>query len=86
MSDTRYPYTYAADYIRSIPELGRDGVKLSRSEAAQIRQAIAAAIGMPDVDLACKLADLENNKTEADHNKAAEKILAHILKRSVTIL
>ena len=52
MDDTRYPYTYAADLIRMIPD-----AKLSRSEASRIRQTIAKVIGMDDEELAKKLAD-----------------------------
>lgn len=52
MTDTRYPYTYACDLIRSFV-----GPGLSRSHAAQIRQGIAEAIGMEDSELAGKLAD-----------------------------
>jgi hypothetical protein len=62
--NSRYPYTYACDYIRMIPEkemvesLGvAIGVKLSRSEASQIRSKIADVIGMDDRELAEKLAD-----------------------------
>jgi len=62
--DGRYPYTYAADFIRMIPEkefvesLGISiGVKLSRSDASQIRSKIAEIIGMNDRELAEKLAD-----------------------------
>jgi len=57
--DTRHPYTYAADMIRSIPELelGPSGVKLSRAEASKIRQHIAKALGIDDVKLAVKLSE-----------------------------
>lgn len=55
--DTRYPYTYAADYIRSIAGYHENGTKLSRSDASQIRQVIANIIGLDDNVLACKLAD-----------------------------
>lgn len=57
-NDTRYPYTYAADYIRSIAGHGDHGsTKLSRSDASQIRKAISVAIGMDDHLLAAKIAD-----------------------------
>lgn len=55
--DTRYPYTYAADFVRSLAGYGDQGAKLSRSDASQIRSGIALAIGMDDAELARKLAD-----------------------------
>lgn len=56
-NDTRYPYTYACDYIRMFGGYSSAGVALSRSDASQIRTAIAKAIGMGDEELANKLAD-----------------------------
>ena len=56
-ADTRYPYTYAADYVRSLAGYGEHGTKLSRADASQIRGGIALALGMDDVELARKLAD-----------------------------
>lgn len=55
--DSRYPYTYACDYIRQFGGYDKGGVRLSRSDASQIRTAIAKAIGMDDEELAKKLAD-----------------------------
>jgi hypothetical protein len=67
---TRYPYTYAADLIRSIPEKTeihgmKLGVVLSRSDASRIRQKIAEVLGIDDRELAEKLAD-EFLKKEQD--------------------
>lgn len=56
-TDTRYPYTYAADYVRSLVGYGDRGTKLSRSDASQIRSGIALALGMDDAELARRLAD-----------------------------
>lgn len=55
--DSRYPYTYACDFIRSIAGYGDGGTKLSRSDASQIRSRIAEILGMKDDDLAKKIAD-----------------------------
>ena len=52
-TDSRHPYTYAADYVRSLVGQG----KLSRADASAIRSGIATALGVEDVSLACKLAD-----------------------------
>ena len=59
MIDTRYPYTYAADFIRACGPVSSEGVVLSRSDASQIREAIAKAIGIDDKQLAVKLADAQ---------------------------
>jgi hypothetical protein len=56
-NDTRYPYTYAADFVRGLAGYGEGGTKLSRSDASQVRQGIADALGMDDAELARKLAD-----------------------------
>ena len=48
--DSRYPYTYACDYLRSV------NPNISRSEISQIRHMIADVLGMPDEELAIKLA------------------------------
>lgn len=56
-TDTRYPYTYAADFVRGLAGYGESGTKISRSDARQIRSGIAAALGMDDTELARKLAD-----------------------------
>jgi len=53
---SRYPYTYAADYIRNALPFDVNGCKLSRADVSQIRQAIAKAIGMDDELLAQSLA------------------------------
>ncbi|MCY1407648.1 hypothetical protein D3C76_134810 [compost metagenome] len=55
--DSRYPYTYACDFIRSIAGYGEGGTKLSRGDASQILVHIAEIIGMPDEELARKIAD-----------------------------
>jgi hypothetical protein len=55
--DTRYPYTYAADFVRSLAGHTENGTKLSRSDASQIRQGIATVLAMDDHLLATKLAD-----------------------------
>jgi hypothetical protein len=59
MTDSRYPYTYACDFIRMAGPVGPGGVVLSRSDANQIRQKLADALNMDDRKLACKLADAE---------------------------
>ncbi len=51
--DTRYPYTYACDYLREASD-----VQISRANASRIRMLIAEAAGIPDDLLAGKLADI----------------------------
>jgi hypothetical protein len=59
MADSRYPYTYACDFIRMAGPFGPEGVVLSRSDASQIRQSIADVLNLDDHELACKLANAE---------------------------
>lgn len=50
---SRHPYTHSCDFIRSAP----DGRPISRSDASQIREAIAEALGMTDEELAVILSN-----------------------------
>lgn len=59
MNDSRYPYTYACDFIRTLGPVNSGGVVLSRSDASRIRAGIAKALGMDDKELAEKLADAQ---------------------------
>ena len=61
-TDSRYPYTYACDYLRMKICNDYDKGIISRSAASQARSIIAETIGFDDRELACKLADryLEN--------------------------
>lgn len=56
-NDPRYPFTYAADLIRSRGGFGENGVKLSRAEASAILSIVAEATGQDREALACALAD-----------------------------
>lgn len=56
--NSRYPYTYAADYLRE--EIGDPwdrGSPISRAEASRARQLIAKAMELDDRDVAEALAD-----------------------------
>lgn len=57
---SRYPYTYAADYLRTatmdMNDLGA-GCNVSRSQASCIISATAKALGMEKPELAKLLAD-----------------------------
>ena len=56
-SDSRYPYTYAADYLREKVRNG-DGSILSRSVMAQVQAVIAEVMGMENkVAISNALAD-----------------------------
>jgi hypothetical protein len=59
---SRYPYTDAADYIRSeVTDFSEEHQMplptLSRSQASRAYGAVAKALGMTEEDLAIKLAD-----------------------------
>jgi len=70
MNDTRYPYTYACDFIRGLAGYEEAGTKISRSDASKIRNGIAVALGIDDAELACKLAD----HYKANENEITEKM------------
>jgi uncharacterized protein YidB (DUF937 family) len=62
MTDSRYPYTHACDYVRSHVDdfneaVGMRTPTISRSQASQAIKGIAQALGMTHEELACKLAD-----------------------------
>lgn len=78
MSNSRHPYTYAADYIRILAGYGEGGTKLSRSDASRIRQGIATAIGMDDADLAARLSAHYQANESALTAMAAEAVAAAI--------
>lgn len=63
-SPTRYPYTYAADFLRSHAGIVPDEIAgaswrqfPSRGEASRMRRKWASELGMGDEDLARKFAD-----------------------------
>lgn len=73
-TNTRYPYTYSCDYIRSFGGYDGQGVKLGRGAASQIRAAIAEAIGMDDEELAKKLADYYLEHEEEISERAVNEL------------
>jgi len=71
-NDLRYPYTYASDFIRSIPKMTPNGTKLNRSEASEICSKIAEILGISDYELAEKLADYYLRYREEITNKSVD--------------
>lgn len=76
MTDSRHPYTYACDFVRSLGPCNREGVVLSRSDASTIIQGIASVLGMTKEALAEKLSLAEQSKTEDDRQKEVAKLMA----------
>lgn len=76
---SRHPYTHSCDFIRALAGYGPEGTKLSRSDASQIRQGIAKAIGMEDEKLAEILSLAEQAKTDADHEEQAQRLMREIM-------
>lgn len=74
-TDARYPYTYASDYMCSLAGYDDKGIKLSRSDASQIRAGIALALGMDDTELASKLADYYKANEDAITEKSVKSFL-----------
>ncbi|MCB4358462.1 hypothetical protein [Quatrionicoccus australiensis] len=73
-NDGRYPYTYAADYVRGLAGYTEGGTKLSRSDASQVRQGIAKAIGVDDKELAEKLARYYLNNQDVLGDESAKQL------------
>ena len=69
-NDSRYPYTYACDFLRGLAGYG----KLSRADASQVRSGIAEALGMADDELARKLADHYKVNQDALTKKSCEAL------------
>lgn len=69
MIRSRYPYTYACDFIRSLAGYNKTGTKISRADASIIRSTIAKILGIDDKYLAEKLADEQLKKTGEHFNK-----------------
>jgi hypothetical protein len=77
-NDTRYPYTYACDFICSLAGHGEEGMKLSRSDASKISSGIAVALGMDDTEMVRKLADhYKANEGEITGKLGREFLAAH---------
>ena len=72
---SRFPYTYAADYIRSIAGYNEQGTKLSRADVSQILQHIANILGMEKEELAEKIAYQELEKTDEDYGRQLNEFL-----------
>jgi len=83
--DTRYPYTYACDLIRSVAGHNADGTKLSRSDASEIRELFSSVLGIGDEELAKKLADYYLENDEAISRKSAEAFLKATAAGSVRV-
>jgi len=78
--DSRYPYTYACDYIRSLAGYDSEGTKISRSDASFIYSGIAKAIGMNDAELAMLLADYYKKNEDAIVEKSIRDISRNVEK------
>lgn len=72
--DTRYPYTYACDFLRM-----KVDPMISRSQASQLREIIAEVIGMDDEELAKKLADFYLKHQEQIEDERFKKVRQRLM-------
>ena len=72
---SRHPYTYSADFVRSLGPVNKSGVVLSRADASQIVQGIAKVLGMTHEDLSSMLSLAEQNKSDEDIQNQVERIM-----------
>lgn len=77
--DGRYPRTHAYDFLRHLAGYDHSGTKLSRVDAARVIQGIADATGVPEEELARKLANYQAANQEAISKEAADQLLGVIL-------
>jgi hypothetical protein len=70
VSDTRYPYTYACDFVRAHctdwQDIGGTSVAvptISRSQASQVMHAFEKVFGLTHEEMARKLADFATGAT-----------------------
>ena len=72
---SRHPWTHAADFIRILGPIDVGGVVLSRADASAILSGIAEAMGIPREELAIKLSEAEQRKTEADRDRESKRFV-----------
>jgi len=82
--DGRYPYTYAADLVRSWAGYDKGGMKLSRSDASKIRHKIADILDIDDEKLANKLADYRLANQELIDSESMKEFLTIVLDEDVS--
>ncbi len=77
---SRHPYTYAADFVRSLPALADNGIsaKLSRSDAAKIIQGIADVIGMSKETLSIKLSEYFQQHEDRISSEAIDLVVQNM--------
>jgi hypothetical protein len=78
MKDTRYPYTYAYDYVRSLAGYTKGSTKLSRADAAQICLGIAKALHTDHKALTEQLAAFYKEHEEEITEHDTEVLLSQI--------
>lgn len=77
--DSRYPYTYACDYIRGLgPIHFGEGVVLSRGDCSQIIEGVARALQMTPEELNRKLADafLKQQEDPEHRERESKRLMA----------
>ena len=79
-NNPRYPYTYAADLIRSVAGYNSSGTKLSRSDASKIRRLFSDVLGISDDEFAKQLADYYLKNQEDITNKGVTELISRFIK------
>ena len=79
-TDSRYPYTYAADFVRSIAGYGDSGTKLSRGDASAIRSRLCEILKLDDAAVAIALADHYLANRKEIEEKGTAQMLSAILR------
>lgn len=77
--DGRYPDTYAADYVGTLPAYTRNGVAINRSDSIKVIEGIALALGMPYDELAKKIADYYKEHETEISKSCADRLIKAIM-------
>lgn len=73
--DPRYPWTYSADFLRSLVGYNERGTKMSRADAANIKAKIAEILEIDEYYLASKLADYYLAHQEEITNQSVKQFM-----------
>lgn len=75
----RHPWTHAADFIRQLGPISGKGVVLSRDDCSPIIDGIAKALNISNEELAIKLSEAEQAKTQEDLDKQTDRFMREML-------
>ena len=76
--NSRYPFIIAIDYLRDVGGVDKDGLRLNRSDASRMLDAIAIALGWTKDQMAVTLADYAMANSDRLAKEAADRLITAI--------